>query len=72
MYIRETYHLPVKRGTPVAYWGRRGRVTGAKGSYLRIRWKGERRSRLYHPLNDDLRWPWTSPQWREALVGVMT
>ncbi len=49
-YIRETYGVPAKRGTPVEYCeAEHGVIVGAKGAYLRVRFLGERRPRTLHP-----------------------
>lgn len=53
-YIRKTYNVPAKRGTPVRYGvrgvsQRDGVITGSSGSYIRVRLYGDKRSKIYHP-----------------------
>jgi hypothetical protein len=54
-YIREYYGVPAKRGEPVRYNGKPGRVTGSSGPHVRVRLAGQKHSRPYHPT--DLEWP---------------
>ena len=48
-YIRRVYKVPAKRGLTVLALGRKGIITGARGSYLLIRLEGERKINSYHP-----------------------
>lgn len=53
--IRKWYGIPVKRGVVAIEKGRAecGRVTSTDGSRVRVRWQGEKHSRIYHPLSLD-------------------
>jgi hypothetical protein len=55
-YIRQAYTVPAVRGAVVEYKGKRGRLCGAAGARLSIRLDGERRSRRYHPHDENLKW----------------
>lgn len=48
-YIRETYGVPAKRGVIVIADGVYGAITGSRMAYLKIRFNGEKKSRIYHP-----------------------
>lgn len=55
-YIREAYTVPAVRGAVIEYKGKRGRLCGASGALLSIRLDGDRRSRRYHPHDENLKW----------------
>lgn len=50
-YIEQTYGIIVKKGDRVKYEGKEGIIVSASGAYLEIRWDGERRLQLYHPMS---------------------
>lgn len=54
-YIRNYYGIEVKRGCCcwVSVDGKtlKGHVTVSKGARLRVRLQGERKSRIFHPLD---------------------
>lgn len=55
-YIRKYYGMPVRRGGRVTLLNlrghktnRQGRITSARGGYLKVVLDGEKRPRTYHP-----------------------
>ena len=48
-YIRDTYHVPAKRGMRVEANGEAGRIIGAQGGYLKIKMDMRKKPELYHP-----------------------
>ena len=48
-YIRDHYGVPAKRGMEVVAQGRKGRIVGSRGSYLRIKVDGEKNILSFHP-----------------------
>ena len=53
-YIRNHYDVPANRGQRVVFLGaqderRLGRIVGACGAYLRVRFDGEQKPRTLHP-----------------------
>lgn len=55
-YIRDTYGVPARRGMPVRYHPdfkrpMTGRICGASGPYVSVRFEGERRSKRIHPTD---------------------
>ncbi len=53
-YIRSFYRVPAKRGGQVEYTGgpgptRQGKITGARGARLLIRFEGEKQPHVFHP-----------------------
>jgi len=48
-YIRDTYNVPAKRGMRVMVVGRPGKITSTYGTYLKVRFDGEKHSTLWHP-----------------------
>jgi hypothetical protein len=48
-YIRDTYHVPAKRGMRVEANGHLGRIVGAPGGYLKIKIDMHKKPELYHP-----------------------
>ena len=54
-YIRETYHIPVKRGLKVMQnsTGFYGRIVSCS-NYVKIRWDVSKRILNYHPTDPDI------------------
>ena len=55
-YIRDRYWVPAKRGMRVEYHGdfkerQEGVITGSREVRLRVRFYGEKKSKLFHPHN---------------------
>lgn len=48
-YIRDTYHVPAKRGMRVMANGRPGKIVSAGGAYLKIKLDDQKRPGLHHP-----------------------
>lgn len=54
-YIRKTYKVPAHRGGRIAFTPMRGepeqigKITGSKGSYLRVMFESSKFSKLLHP-----------------------
>jgi len=57
-YIRNYYNLKIKRGDKVKYTCHNeilyGTITGSKNSYIRVRFENESKSKLFHPLDENL------------------
>lgn len=67
-YIRKYYGVPAKRGQQVHYkatgssridW--QGRIVGASGGRLRVRFDGHKRTYVVHPADDGLHYLPTAP-----------
>ena len=48
-YIRKYYSVPAKRGGIVSFEGRVGRITSAKGAYLRVLFPEMKQPLILHP-----------------------
>lgn len=48
-YIRRHYDVPAKRGQRVIVDGHPGRIVGARGPHLRVRFDGQTRTVPCHP-----------------------
>lgn len=59
-YIRDYYGVPAKRGGRVEVDGKPGRICGARGASLSVRFDGDKRSDKAHPT------------WRVTYLGSET
>ena len=50
-YIREYYKVPAKRGARIMFthWGKSGVIVASHNSYLKVRFDGEKITRILHP-----------------------
>jgi len=48
-YIRRVYGVPAKVGGIIEYEGKRGKIVGTRGQYLRIMLDGQSQVGSYHP-----------------------
>ena len=48
-YIRKYYNVPAKRGGVVRFAGKIGRITSARGNYLRVLFPEMKRHFIFHP-----------------------
>ena len=61
-YVRDAYGVPNKYGATVRFEGCEGKVVGARGAYIVVKFPEEKRTHLLHPtwhvdwLLDDGTW----------------
>ena len=49
-YIKTYYNLPfIKKNMDVEFEGKKGKITGARGQYLKIMLEGQKQAGYYHP-----------------------